>query len=346
MTFHRHILVVRFSAMGDVAMAVPVLKLVTEKYPDLRITFLTRRFFAPLFEGLPNVEVFEADLKGRHKGFFGIKELSEELQTLQIDAVADLHDVLRSNLLNLFFKLKGIPVRQINKGRKEKKEITRSEKVDFRPLKSTHERYAEVFAKLGFQVDLSAPLFLPKKELSQNILSLTGEKKGKWLGIAPFAQHDSKIYPEELMLQVIEGLQKHQNLKLFFFGGGLKEKGILENWEKKFSNAVNVAGKVQFQEEIGLISNLDAMLAMDSGNGHLAANFGVPVITTWGLTHPFTGFAPIGQPSENWLLPDLQKYPAIPTSVYGKKIPKGYEDVMRTIPPEEVVKRLEDVLQL
>ena len=103
---------------------------------------------------------------------------------------------------------------------------------------------------------------------------------------------------------------------------------------------------MEFKEELVLISNLDAMLSMDSGNGHLAANYGVPVVTLWGLTHPYTGFAPVGQAPEHWLLPDLQKYPAIPTSVYGKKIPKGYEDAMRSIPAEKVVKRLEDLLQL
>ena len=346
MTFTKHILVIRLSAMGDVAMTIPVLKLLLEKYPDLKITFLTRGFFTPLFEDLPNVEVFAAEVNGRHKGFFGIERLSEELLNIKIDAVADLHNVLRSNLLKFFFKLKRIPVKQLDKGRSEKKALTQPEKKDFKPLKPTHQRYTDVFAKLGYPIDLSAPIVLTRKKLNQKVQDLVGEKKEKWLGIAPFAQHDSKAYPKDLMLEVLQGLQKGQNLKVFFFGGGREETGILENWQQKFPNAINVAGKLTFREELILISNLDAMLSMDSGNGHLAANYGVPVITLWGLTHPYTGFAPIGQPSENWLLPDLQKYPAIPTSVYGKKIPKGYEDAMRSISPEDVVKKVEIVLDL
>ena len=345
MAFNRHILVIRLSAMGDVAMTVPVLKLLSKKYPHLRITLLTRGFFAPLFEDLPNVEVFSAEIKGRHEGFFGIRRLSKELLDLRIDAVADLHNVLRSNLLKFFFRLKEIEVAQINKGRKEKKALTRPENKDFRPLQSTHSRYADVFAELGFPVDLTSPEYLSKKELNPAIEQVTGKKEEKWLGIAPFAQHNSKVYPKDLMLQVLTRLQKGQNLKIFLFGGGQKEIEILDSWENKFPTTINVAGKLSFQEELTLISNLDAMLSMDSGNGHLAANFGVPVITLWGLTHPFTGFAPIGQPGENCLLPDLQKYPEIPTSVYGNKIPKGYEDAMRTIDPEEVVKKLETVLK-
>ncbi len=332
--------------MGDVAMTVPVIKRVTERFPDLKITFLTRRFFAPLFEELPNVQVYEAEVHDRHKGVAGLRRLSHELQELGIDAVADLHNVLRSNILKVFFQMANVPVKQINKGRAEKKALTRKNNKLLKPLKTTHERYAEVFAKLGFPIDLSEPVFLPRQKISRTVKELAGEEPRKWLGIAPFAQHESKVYPGDLMQEVLLKLEKEENLKVFLFGGGAKECGILKNWEQQYSNAVSLAGKVSFAEEVAFISNLDAMLAMDSGNGHMAANFGVPVITMFGLTHPFTGFAPFGQPSSNWILPDLEKYPAIPTSIYGKNIPGGYEEVMRSIPPQTVVQKVKEVLSL
>lgn len=339
-----HILIIRLSAMGDVAMMVPVLKALTEKYPDVKLTLLTRRFFAPLFKELPNVEVYEAEVKGRHKGIGGLKKLSSELLDLKIDAVADLHNVLRSNILKLFFKLKGLPVRQINKGRKEKTALTRSENKVFKQLKSTHQRYAEVFEKLGYPVNIDSVEVLGKQELPKKVKEVTGEPSVKWLGIAPFAQHASKAYPEDLMKEVLKELQKEEDLRIFLFGGGLVETGKLAAWEKDYSNATSFAGKLSFEEELALISNLDLMLSMDSGNGHLAANYGVPVITLWGLTHPYTGFAPFRQPDSNFLLPDLQRYPAIPTSIYGKDIPKGYGEVMRSIPPQRVVEGIKEVL--
>lgn len=338
-----HILVIRLSAMGDVAMTVPVIKLVTEEYPDLKITVLTRKFFTPLFSDLLNVQVYEADVHGRHKGVAGLKKLSRELQEIGIDAVADLHNVLRSNILKVFFQLQGIPVRQINKGRREKKALTRRDHKVFKRLKSTHKRYADVFAALGFPVDLEKASFLHRRKLPEGVKKLIGQEPKKWLGIAPFAQHDSKSYPEDLMKEVLRELGK-DNLKIFLFGGGTKETEILKNWEQEFKNAVTVAGKISFEEELALISNLDAMVSMDSGNGHLAANFGVPVITLWGLTHPYTGFTPFKQPDSNSLLPDLRKYPAIPTSVYGKDIPEGYEDAMRSIPSEKVVEKIREIL--
>ena len=340
----RHILVIRLSAMGDVAMMVPVLKAFTEKYPDVKLTLLTRRFFAPLFKDLRNVNIFEAEVNGKHKGLPGLKKLSSELLDLEIDAVADLHDVLRSKILKLFFRLKGLPVRQLDKGRKEKKALTRKQNKIFKQLKPTHQRYADVFDKLGYPVNLKMVDFLPKQELSPKVNEVTGEKAEKWLGIAPFAQHASKAYPPDLMEEVLLELQKGQNSKIFLFGGGKEETGKLAAWEKQFPNAVSVAGRFSFEEELALISNLDVMLSMDSGNGHLAANYGVPVITLWGLTHPYTGFSPFRQPDRNFLLPDLQKYPAIPTSIYGKDIPQGYEEVMRSIPPQKVVEKINELL--
>lgn len=339
-----HILVIRLSAMGDVAMTVPVLKKITEEYPELKITFLTRAFLAPLFKDLHNVSVFEADIHGRHKGIAGLKRLSREVQDLGIDAVADLHNVLRSNILKVFFQIQGIPVKQIDKGRKEKRELTRKDHKKFIRLKTTHQRYADVFAELGYPVDLNAGDFLHKRKLSETVKALVGQEPKKWLGLAPFAQHEGKMYPQDLMKMVIRELQNEPNLKIFLFGGGVKEIGILKSWEQEFSNVVSVAGKISFEEELGLISNLDAMLSMDSGNGHLAANFGIPVITLWGLTHPYTGFVPFKQPEENSLLPDLHLYPAIPTSVYGKNMPAGYEKVMRSIPSEKVVAKIKEVL--
>src|SRR5690606_38669663 len=105
----KHILVIRLSAMGDVAMTVPVISALLEQYPNIKVTVLTRAFFSPLFSELKNVNVYEAEVKGRHKGIFGLWKLYKELKSLNMDIVADLHNVLRSNILKLYFRLGSIP---------------------------------------------------------------------------------------------------------------------------------------------------------------------------------------------------------------------------------------------
>lgn len=336
-----HILVIRFSAMGDVAMLVPVLRAVTNKYPHLKITVLTRGFFAPIFSDIPNVEVYEADLKGLHNGTLGLCRLAKELRDIEIDAVADVHNVLRSHVLNTVFYFYGIKVKQIVKGRAEKKALTAENNKVFKQLKSTPQRYADVFGDLGYPIDLDKPQFPPKQKLSPNTLALTGKNLLKWVGIAPFAQHPGKVYPLDLMEEVIEKLSQSGNIQIFLFGGGKAEIEKLEHLSSKYENVNSVAGKLRFEEELALISNLDSMISMDSGNAHLAAIYGIPVVTLWGVTHPYAGFAAYNQPWENHLLPNLYDYPKIPTSIYGNKIPEGYEEVMRSISPESVVSKLE-----
>lgn len=335
-----HILVIRLSAMGDVAMTVPVLRKVTATYPHLKITVLTRGFFAPIFRGIPNVEIYEADLSGVHNGVLGLCRLAKELRELEINGVADLHNVLRTSIINSVFYFYGIPVKQIDKGRAEKKALTAESNKILIQLKSTHQRYADVFAELGYPVELKDPVFPEKLKLTSKVLEITGKNNLKWLGIAPFAQHEPKVYPLDLMEKVIDRVDREGETQIFLFGGGKSETEKLEALASKYTKAISVAGKLSFEEELVLISNLDAMLSMDSGNAHLAAMFGIPVITMWGATHPYTGFAAFNQPPENNILPDLDKYPKLPTSIYGNKISEGYQDVMRTISPERVVERI------
>ena len=327
--------------MGDVAMTVPVIRALVEQNPNVKITVVSRPFFKPFFNGIPNVNFFSVDVKGRHKGFLGILKLHSDLKQLNIDAVADLHSVVRSQILRTLFALSGKKVAYTDKGREEKRALTRTQDKIFSPIKTMVERHVDTFKKLGFSIDLSNPKFPQKVNLAQDILKITGEKDNqKWIGIAPFAQYDSKVYPQDLMEKVIEELASDTTNKIFLFGGGNKEIEILNSFSNCNQNVINVAGKLKLQQELDLISNLDVMLSMDSGNSHIAAMLGVKVITLWGATHPFTGFAPFNQPFENCLVSDREKFPLLPTSVYGNKKVEGYQDAMRTISPEKVVEKI------
>jgi ADP-heptose:LPS heptosyltransferase len=332
------------SAMGDVAMTVPVIRALAEQHPNVKITIVSRPFFKPFFDGIPNVSFFAVDLKQRHKGFFGLLKLYSDLSRLNIDAVADLHNVLRSQIIRNLFALGGKKIAAIDKGRADKKALTRGENKVFKPVKMMVERHVDTFKKLGFSIDLSNPKFPKAATLSPEIITITGEKSNqKWIGIAPFAQYQSKVYPQDLMQEVINKLDSGTNNKIFLFGGGNKEIEILDSFAKGKGNVINVAGKLRLQEELDLISNLDVMLSMDSGNAHIAAMLGIKVITLWGATHPFAGFSPFNQPHENCLVSDREKFPLLPTSVYGNKEIEGYEDAMRSIAPEQVVAKINAV---
>ncbi|WP_134148565.1 glycosyltransferase family 9 protein [Flavobacterium sp. 270] len=334
----------RLSAMGDVAMTVPVLRAFVKQYPTVKITVISRPFFKPFFEGIPNLDFFAFDEKARHKGFLGLLRLYFDVKKLKIDAFADLHNVLRSKVVSLLFALSGKKRATVDKGREGKKELTRAENKVFEQLPSMFARHAKVFEELGFRINLSNPEFPKKAVLSAEITDLIGENYQNLIGIAPFAQYDSKVYPLDLMQEVIAKLAENKDYTILLFGGGKKEIEILDSLSEPFKNVINVAGKIKFQQELKLISNLDVMLSMDSGNAHIAAMLGVKVVTLWGATHPYAGFLPFNQSLENALISDRNLYPQLPTSVYGNKIVEGYEDAMRTISSKKVFKRIQALL--
>lgn len=339
-----HILVIRLSAMGDCALAVPVLLTLKKQYPELQLTVLTKPFFKPIFELLPDVRVMEVDTKREYKGFLGVVRLGVQLRKEGFTKVADLHNVLRSKILRTLFRFSKVSSAKIDKGRKHKKALTRLENKVFKPLLSTPERYASVFRQLGYPVDLSDSSFLPTQDIGVIKDGLKIDQSKPLIGIAPFAAHAVKAYPLDLMEVVLADFNS-QDCQLFLFGGGKKEERQLKALEEQYGKAISVSGKLTFGQELALISHLDVMLSMDSGNGHLAAMFGRPVVTLWGATHPYAGFTPFGQPMTHQILPDLQQFPLLPTSVFGNKVVPGYQDVMRTIDPQRVIDKVKEILE-
>lgn len=338
----KHIAVIRLSAMGDVAISVPVLTAFREQYPDVKLTILTRPLFAPMFAHISDCEIFTPDLKGKHKGFLGLFRLYKELKKRNINKVADIHNVLRTNVLKIFFRLSGIPFKQIDKGRKEKKALTREKNKIFKPLKPSYERYADVFAELGFPISLEKAYFAPKPQLSDKVKNILSEEKN--IGIAPFATHIGKMYPFYDLEEVITKLSaSYPKSKIFLFGGGSHEKQLIDG-VSHLPNVENMVGRFSFEKELQLISQLDLMVAMDSGNAHLSAMYGVPTLTLWGVTHPYAGFYPYKQPESNALLADRTKFSLIPTSVYGNIHRKGYERAIKTITKEDILKKIGEII--
>ena len=338
-----HILLIRFSALGDVAMTVPVIRCLYKTYPRLKITFVSRPHVAPLFQEFENFNFYPTYFNGRHKGIKGLWTLFQELKTIPFSVVADLHSVMRTYFLNFFFRLHGCKVKSIDKGRLEKKALTRGKNKKFQPLTPTCYRYADVFRKLNLPVSFDQHEFPEKKELPQSIGSLFGSNEKKWIGIAPFATHEGKMYPLDLMQQVINFLQKdHQ---IFLFGSGKKEQEQLEVWENAYKSVFNTVEKITLKEQLDLMPYLDLMISMDSANGHMAANAGIRVLTLWGMTHPFCGFSPFNQPLDHALTLDRTEYPLIPTSVYGNVIPPNYQDAFRSLSPKTVIEKVLKLLK-
>lgn len=315
MSGNNKILVIRFSAMGDVAMAAPVLKELRQAYPDTALLVVSRTLFKPFFNDIAHLNFHPFEPKHQHKGFWGLIRLFLELRKHQITAVADLHNNLRSKILCLLFFLSGVKTAKINKGRKEKNALTRKSDKILIPLKLTTVRYADVFKTLGFPFEFTNTLKVRLPEILnlETFPFIPLPKTKKWIGVSPFAQHKQKVYPLQKTEAVLLELANSGH-QLFIFGGTPEEAQIATQWEQKHENIISVVSKINLEEELKLISNLDVMLSMDSSGMHLASLKNIPVVSVWGATHPYAGFLGYGQSINDAMQTALY---CRPCSVYG-----------------------------
>jgi ADP-heptose:LPS heptosyltransferase len=334
--------------MGDVALLVPVVKSLTAAYPDVEVTVVTRPKFGPMFFDIERVTVFPADVDYTYTGIFGLRDLFRKLmRNGPYDLVMDLHDHIRTKILRSLFKLFGSRVVVFEKGRTEKKAFSRKENKITTPLPHTVERYYKAFEKAGYPFKMLEAPYLSLSESIQSASGWFGYKKSmevtKWIGIAPFAMHKSKIWPLENYPLLIESILQKTPAKFFLFGGGEKEIKFFESLKQKFpKNCEVIAGQLKLRQEIALMQHLDLMLCVDSSNMHLAALSGTPLLSIWGGTHPDVGFGPYNYAYEtNIVQISREELSCRPCSVYGReKCFRGDFACLNRITPEMVSERV------
>ncbi len=329
------ILVVRFSALGDVVMTVPIVYVLATQYPQHQITVLSRKRMAVYFTHLPENVSFKGIDLNSYKGFSGLLRLYWELRKEHFDYVADFHDVLRTKIVRFCFWITGTPVQHIFKGRKEKKELTREEGKRKIQLKTSFQRYADVLERLGFPIQQNYKAWKHPRP--------SGLNQENWIGIAPFAAHTGKVYPLDKMKEITRTLTSNPKNKVYLFGGGKKEQKICQDWENEIPGTISVIGKLNQDEELNLISQLDVMVSMDSANMHMASLVGTPVVSIWGATHPFAGFMGWGQDPNNAIQLDMD---CRPCSIFGNKpCKRGDYACLNGISPKQVLEHIEALLK-
>jgi ADP-heptose:LPS heptosyltransferase len=335
------LLVIRTSAMGDVALTAPVLRAVTGQYPRAEVVMLTRPLFRPFFYSIGGLTLFFIDIRQRHKGIAGMVRLFRDLtRTGRFDIVIDLHDVMRTRFLRNLFRMKGIPSFVIDKGRREKRSVVSGKrKVQ---LKHSVERYAETFAKAGFPLILHGdPWIIPAPEALAKVSSVMDSHEGLNIGVAPYAKHKLKIWPEEYMVRLLGMIVEKYQARFFLFGGN-DEAEKLSSLQMRITGSFNTAGTLDLDEELALMSRLDLMIAMDSSNMHMAALTGIKVISLWGGTDPVTGFGAWMQNEDHSIRIPVDELTCRPCTIYGTgECSRGDFACMNWMTPEIIFRKIE-----
>lgn len=341
------LLIIRLSAFGDVAMTVPVIDTLAKQYRQLEITVLSRPFVAPLFAEMPaNVRFKGVDVK-QYRGLGGLCRLFGELKKDKYDAVADLHNVLRSRVLRTLFSLSGVRTAHIDKGHREKKALARPRHKVMRQLASSFSRYEDVFGKLGYPVKTDFhSIYGDGKGDASLFRTIIGMPDAKpWIGIAPFAAHKGKKLPEATVAALTRELSAlHPDWRIFLFGAGEAEQTLLEDWASGKPNVESLAGKLKLNQELALMSHLSVMVSMDSANMHLASLTGTPVVSVWGATHPLAGFMGWKQSTDNAVQTEL---PCRPCSIFGNKpcLRKDYA-CLTQITPRQIIDKIDKLINV
>jgi ADP-heptose:LPS heptosyltransferase len=338
------LLVIRTSAMGDVALTTPVLRAFTRQYPGVEVVLLTRPSFGPFFYSISSLSLFFIDLQKRHRGLPGLVRLFRDMtRTGRFDIIVDLHDVIRSRILRFLFRVKGIPSFVIDKGRAEKRSVISGKIKTY--LKHSVERYRDTFAAAGFPLRLEeGPWIIPRQEALVKIASIIGSGDGLKIGVAPYAKHKLKIWPEEYMIRLLGMIAEQHNVRFFLFGGR-EESEMLSAFQSGLPGSYYASGTLSLSEELALMSRLDVMIAMDSSNMHMAALLGTKVISIWGGTDPISGFGPWMQPGDFQIKVPVDELTCRPCTIYGKgECKRGDFACMNWLTPEIVFRKIENLI--
>jgi ADP-heptose:LPS heptosyltransferase len=306
----QHIAIIRLSAIGDLALAIPSICNACLSNKDCHFTVVTKAQLKFLVPDMPNLSVITLENTPGVKGLLGLWRLRTILLKRGITTVVDLHDVLRTRLLQLMTPtLRWI---RFSKARKEKRDYIAARcKV---PVTHTSERYNKAFFDAGILLSDSYefPGFT-STAADEDIVKTFAARKVGFVGIAPFAAHLSKTLPAEQLTQLIESTR----VPIVLFAGKENSKDVISICNR-YSH-VHTCFELTFLQQILLMRYAKAMICVDSSNMHLAALQGAPLASVWGGTHIALGFAPLTKNKHAVVETPVDQLSCRPCSVYGNK---------------------------
>ena len=310
------VLVIRLSAIGDVAILLPLLYAAAHSYPQTEFVMMTQQGLVSLFAGAPpNVRLIGLDLKGKQHSLLGLLRHLQQTELGYFTHIIDCHNVLRTIIIRNLLRYKTRRTFYLVKNRNAQQRLLSSRPIE--PLTPVWRRYATLFEQAGFPLPekIDPPLRKPEP-LTQTLFPQTAKGEDCWIGIAPFSQHKGKIYPLDKMLEVVGRLVVHPNVRIFLFGGGEQESQTIDQWIERHPALLRMPQGTTLLQEVQFMQHLDLMVSMDSANLHFASLVATPVVSFWGQTHPDAGFFPWNQSRDLIAQSDL---PCRPCSIFGNK---------------------------
>lgn len=303
-----HILLVRFSSMGDVVLQTATINWLRSLLgKEARFSFVTSREFSSLLDTHPEVShVISFDRRGGEKWKDLVKKIDELDAREPIDLILDLHATLRSFRLKISFWT--IPSLTVDKRRWERFFLTKIKSVRIKRLfdrkifglEPQVERILKDFETLF--LDLRAKRRTvdfrrgPHEELTSLAELPVYQLPTPYIVLAPSASFLNKRWPVGYFVELARKLLEETNLNLVVLAGP-DDKFCEAFNEIQSERFFNLQGKTSLKESMSVLAHAKLCIGNDSGMNHIAEAYGVPCVTIFGPTDPRFGFAPHGSKS-------------------------------------------------
>ncbi|MFP5385793.1 MAG: glycosyltransferase family 9 protein [Bacteriovoracia bacterium] len=303
-----HILLVRFSSMGDVVLQTATVNWLRSLLgKEARFSFVTSSEFVSLIDHHPEIKnVIGFDRRNGEKWGDLIKKIDGIDNSDPIDLILDLHATLRSFRLKLSYW--NIPALTVDKRRWERFLLTKIKSLRLKRffdkkvfgLEPQVERILNDFEGIFFDSRARRRTAEFRKGPHDELTSLSElpvyPVPGPYIVVAPSASFEFKRWPIERFVDLTRSLLEETQFHVVVLAG--PQDNFCEAFKDLSSERLhNLQGKTSLKESMSLIASSKLCVGNDSGMNHIAEAYGVPCLTLFGPTDPRFGFAPHGTKS-------------------------------------------------
>lgn len=319
-------LVIRFSSIGDVVLASPLLRVLRSRFPKSQIDFLTRKEYADLVRFNPNVNfTYEFDAS---EGFAGLRRMKSVLKEERYDLIVDLHNSIRSRFVR---SMRGVKAVVVDKRIPERTLLVKFKKNSYAGIVPVADRYLETLSEYGISSDgKGAELHLPDDVLfgvASRVAKLHLNRFEHVLGLCPFARHATKEWPAERFAEVGKRFVAEKAGAVMIFGGkaDVPRATTLSAVLRRHSGderVIDWTGELTLAESAAAFQYCDVVLTNDSGLMHMAAAMQKRLVAVFGSTVEEFGFFP---PRETSIVIEQKGLACRPCSHIGRDTcPEGH----------------------
>ena len=279
----KNIVLVRFSALGDVTLVVPAVRNLQRTFPNATITWITSPLAYSLLQGLPGVkfEVFEkpktlADYRAFYRAF----------RTRTFDVVLAMQASLRINLL---YPALHAPVK-IGFDRTRAREGQWLFCNRAIPFADSHLLYSfmsftEQIGATGETITWGLPIGAAEKSWAQDQLK---HLPRPIIAIHPVASKMERTWLFERYAEVMQNAAQKWHGSFVLTGGSAPSE--MDFCARLSSNAppntLNLCGRTTPKQLAALLGQADVLLAPDTGPVHIATAMQTPVVGLYAVAPP------------------------------------------------------------